>query len=144
MLAGMLIVSVVFFLIVYRLYGRFMSRVYQLDPNKKTPAEEINDGVDYCPAHPAVLTGHHFASIAGAGPIVGPIAAAALFGWVPAFLWCLLGAAFLGGVKGQLDAQGYPSGSDLPGLQRTLLKDLFGWTPADFDAAWTEWAQQPR
>ena len=53
-------------------------------------------------------------------------------------------AAFLGGVKGQLDAQGYPDGSDLPGLQRRLLKDLLGWTPADLDTAWTEWAQQPR
>jgi hypothetical protein len=53
-------------------------------------------------------------------------------------------AAFLGGVKGQLDAQGYPDGSDLPGLQRRLLKDLLGWTPADFDTAWTEWAQLPR
>jgi hypothetical protein len=53
-------------------------------------------------------------------------------------------AAFLGGVKGQLDSQGYPDGSDLPGLQRRLLKDLLGWTPADLDAAWGEWAQQPR
>jgi hypothetical protein len=49
-------------------------------------------------------------------------------------------AAFLGGVKGQLDAQGYPTGNDLPDLQRRLLKELFGWTPADFDAAWEAWA----
>jgi len=53
-------------------------------------------------------------------------------------------AAFLGGVKGQLDAQGYPSGSDLPELQRRLLKELFDWTPADFDTAWTAWAQSAR
>jgi hypothetical protein len=53
-------------------------------------------------------------------------------------------AAFLGGVKGQLDAQGYPTGSDLPELQRRLLKELLGWTPADFDAAWTTWATAPR
>ncbi|MBN2309691.1 MAG: carbon starvation protein A [Candidatus Hydrogenedentes bacterium] len=98
MLAAMLLIAIVFFLVVYRFYGRFMAAVYELDKDKKTPAEEINDGVDYCPAHPAVLTGHHFASIAGAGPIVGPIAAAALFGWLPAFIWCLIGAAFLGGV----------------------------------------------
>ena len=98
MLAAMLIVSVVFFLIMYRVYGRFMSKVYELDNDHKTPAVEINDGVDYCPAHPAVLTGHHFSSIAGAGPIVGPIAAAAVFGWLPAFVWCLIGAALMGGV----------------------------------------------
>jgi hypothetical protein len=50
-------------------------------------------------------------------------------------------AAFLGGVKGQLDAAGYPSGADLPGLQRSLLKELWGWTPAEFDAAWTAWVE---
>lgn len=53
-------------------------------------------------------------------------------------------AAFLGGVKGQLDAAGYPSGEDLPGLQRRLLKELWDWTPADFDAAWTAWATRGR
>jgi len=53
-------------------------------------------------------------------------------------------AAFLGGVKGQLDQQGYPSSADLPGLQRRLLKELFGWTPADFDTAWADWAQLKR
>jgi carbon starvation protein len=98
MLAAMLIVSAVFFLVMYRVYGRFMSKVYELNNDRKTPAVEVNDGIDYCPAHPAVLTGHHFSSIAGAGPIVGPILAAAAFGWLPAFLWCLVGAAFLGGV----------------------------------------------
>jgi hypothetical protein len=53
-------------------------------------------------------------------------------------------AAFLGGVKGQLDGAGYPSGSDLPGLQRSLLQSLWGWTPADFDAAWTAWVRRRR
>lgn len=53
-------------------------------------------------------------------------------------------AAFLGGVKGQLDAQGYPSGGDLPELQRRLLKELWGWTPADFDDAWSTWARAAR
>ena len=74
-----------------------MAKIYGLDDANKTPAETMFDGIDYCPAHPAVLVGHHFASIAGAGPIVGPIAAASMFGWLPAYIWCLVGSAFLGG-----------------------------------------------
>ena len=97
MLAAMFLIAVVVFLLGYKLYGQFMSDVYELDDKKPTPAVEINDGLDYCPAHPSVLLGHHFASIAGGGPIVGPIAAAAIFGWLPAFIWCLLGSVFLGG-----------------------------------------------
>jgi len=97
MFAVLFLVTVVVFAIGYLVYGRYMSNVYDLDKDKKTPSEELYDGVDYCPAHPAVLAGHHFASIAGAGPIVGPIAAGALFGWLPAFLWCLVGSVFFGG-----------------------------------------------
>jgi carbon starvation protein len=74
-----------------------MSNVYGLSDSNKTPAEALYDGVDYCPAHPAVLLGHHFSSIAGAGPITGPITAATQFGWLPTYLWCVLGSAFLGG-----------------------------------------------
>ena len=74
-----------------------MSDIYGLDDSRKTPAEALYDGVDYCPAHPAVLLGHHFSSIAGAGPIVGPITAAGIFGWLPTYLWCVIGSAFLGG-----------------------------------------------
>jgi len=97
MLAVLFLVAMVFFIICYRVYGRFQSNVYGLDKNRKTPAECLYDGVDYCPAHPAVLLGHHFSSIAGAGPVVGPITAASMFGWLPAYLWCLFGSAFLGG-----------------------------------------------
>ncbi len=97
MLAVLFLVALVFFIICYRLYGRFQANVYGLDSNRKTPAECMYDGVDYCPAHPAVLLGHHFSSIAGAGPIVGPITAAGMFGWFPAYLWCLFGSAFMGG-----------------------------------------------
>jgi len=97
MLAVLFILAAVVFLAGYRLYGRFMSRVYALDDANVPPSEEFSDGVDYCPTHPAVLAGHHFASIAGAGPIVGPIAAAALFGWLPAFVWCVIGSVFIGG-----------------------------------------------
>jgi carbon starvation protein len=97
MLAMLFIFSLVFFAVVYRIHGRYMARIYDLNDDNPTPAETMYDGIDYCPAHPAVLLGHHFASIAGAGPIVGPITAASMFGWLPAYLWCLLGSAFLGG-----------------------------------------------
>jgi len=97
MFAAMFIGALVVFAIAYKVHGAYMSRVYNLDDGNKTPAETMYDGIDYCPAHPAVLIGHHFASIAGAGPIVGPIAAASMFGWLPAYLWCLVGSAVIGG-----------------------------------------------
>ena len=97
MLLGLLVGAMVFFAVCYSVYGRFMSDVYGLSNSNKTPAEALYDGVDYCPAHPAVLLGHHFSSIAGAGPIVGPITAAGIFGWLPTYLWCVIGSAFLGG-----------------------------------------------
>ena len=81
----------------YFLYGRLLERVLGVDPARKTPAFEKGDGVDYVPAHPAVLFGHHFASIAGAGPIVGPIAAA-YFGWGAVVAWVVLGCIFIGAV----------------------------------------------
>lgn len=97
MLAILFLVAFVFFLVCYKWYGGFLSRMFDLDNSRKTPAECLYDGMDYCPTHPAVLMGHHFSSIAGAGPIVGPITAAAWFGWLPAYLWCLIGSAFFGG-----------------------------------------------
>ncbi len=97
MLIVLFLLALVFFCLCYKVYGGFLSRVFNLDKNRKTPAESMYDGVDYCPAHPAVLLGHHFSSIAGAGPIVGPITAALWFGWLPAYIWCLIGSAFFGG-----------------------------------------------
>ncbi len=97
MLAILFIVAIVLFAVCYKIYGSYMAGIYGLSDENKTPAEAMFDGIDYCPAHPAVLLGHHFASIAGAGPIVGPITAAAMFGWLPAYLWCLIGSAFIGG-----------------------------------------------
>ena len=79
----------------YFLYARFLERVLGVDPSKPTPAHTRSDGVDYVPAHPAVLFGHHFASIAGAGPIVGPVLAAE-FGWASVALWIILGCVFIG------------------------------------------------
>ncbi len=97
MLTALFLIALVYFLLCYRFYGGFLTRVFNLNNDRRTPAVEMYDGVDYCPAHPAILIGHHFSSIAGAGPIVGPITAAAWFGWLPAYLWCLLGSAFVGG-----------------------------------------------
>jgi carbon starvation protein len=85
------------FALAYVLYGRLIERVLGVDPARPTPAKTHGDGVDYVPAHPAVLFGHHFASIAGAGPIVGPIAAA-YFGWGAVVAWVVLGCIFIGAV----------------------------------------------
>ncbi|HPD96770.1 MAG TPA: carbon starvation protein A [Synergistales bacterium] len=98
MLAMLFIFASVFFVGAYFTYGNFQAKLYGLSNDNKPPSEVYFDGVDYVPAHPSVLLGHHFASIAGAGPIVGPITAAALFGWLPTYIWCLVGSVFFGGV----------------------------------------------
>ena len=82
----------------YLLYGRWLAKTWGIDPNAKTPAYELQDGVDYEPADTAIVFGHQFASIAGAGPINGPIQAA-VFGWVPVLLWILIGGLFFGAVQ---------------------------------------------
>ena len=82
----------------YLLYGRYLQNKWGIDPNAKTPAYELEDGVDYVPADTNVVFGHQFASIAGAGPINGPIQAA-IFGWVPVLLWILIGGVFFGAVQ---------------------------------------------
>lgn len=93
----LVIISIALFVGAYLTYGAWLAKQWGVDPTRKTPAHEINDGIDYVPAKPAVLLGHHFASIAGAGPINGPIQAA-IFGWVPVFLWIVVGSIFVGGV----------------------------------------------
>ena len=92
-----IVAAIVLLIIGYLTYGSWLCKKWGIDPTKKTPAIEMEDGVDYVPAKPVVLLGHHFSSIAGAGPINGPIQAA-VFGWVPVFLWCVLGGIFFGGV----------------------------------------------
>jgi carbon starvation protein len=93
----LLVISIVTLFLAYLLYGRFLARKWGIDPSHKTPACKMEDGHEYVPTSPAVLFGHEFASIAGAGPINGPIIAA-MFGWVPAFLWLLFGSVFFGAV----------------------------------------------
>lgn len=92
-----LLASLVYFAVCYKLYGGVLTKVFGVDKDRPTPASTKYDGVDYVPSHPAVLFGHHFASIAGAGPIVGPIMAS-YFGWLPALLWILIGCVFIGAV----------------------------------------------
>ncbi len=87
----------------YRFYGRLITKWAGLDLEKSTPAHTLGDGVDYVPAkHWFVLFGHHFASIAGAMPIVGPVVACLFWGWLPAVLWIVFGAIFMGGVHDYL------------------------------------------
>jgi carbon starvation protein len=91
------LVAVAFFL-GYRFYSKYLAeKVYVLDKNFETPAHEFEDGVDYVPTNKHVLFGHHFTSVAGAAPIVGP-AIAVFWGWVPALLWVVLGTIFAAGV----------------------------------------------
>lgn len=82
----------------YFLYSKFIAeKIYRLDPEFRTPAHEYEDGIDYVPTNKFVLWGHHFTSVAGAAPIVGP-AIAVIWGWLPAFLWVILGTIFFAGV----------------------------------------------
>ena len=82
----------------YRFYSNFIAKqIYQLDPNFETPAHSMRDDLDYVPTHRIVLWGHHFTAVAGAAPIIGP-AIAIIWGWLPAFLWVLVGTIFFAGV----------------------------------------------
>jgi carbon starvation protein len=82
----------------YFTYGTLLARLFQLNPNRKTPAHELQDGVDYEPLTPSALFPQHFSAIAAAGPIVGPILAGLTFGWLPALIWILVGSILIGGV----------------------------------------------
>jgi carbon starvation protein len=90
--------SAVLLAIAYRVYGRMLVRLLELDDTRPTPAVEMRDDVDYAPIEPKYLMGQHFSAIAAAGPIVGPILAGVYFGWLPALIWILVGAIFIGGV----------------------------------------------
>jgi len=98
MLVAIILIGAVLFVVAYRFYGRWLDRQFGIDPEHTTPAHKNYDGVDYVPARTPVLMGHHFSSIAGAGPIVGPIIAVSFFGWLPAVLWIILGSILIGGV----------------------------------------------
>lgn len=86
------------FALAYRFYGRFLEKEMDLDGSRPTPAHTLRDNVDYMPTSGLILFGHHFSTIAGAGPIVGPVIAALAFGWGPAVLWIIIGSILVGGV----------------------------------------------
>ena len=94
----LILLAIAIFIVAYLTYGRYLAKTWGIDPKRRTPAHELEDGVDYCPAKTPVLMGHHFSSIAGAGPINGPIQAA-FFGWLPCFLWIVIGGIFFGAVQ---------------------------------------------
>ena len=119
------------YLIGYKFYGRYLGRrIFRLDPKAITPAHELKDGVDYVPARSWVLFGHHYASIAGLSPMLGP-AIAVIWGWVPAMLWVVLGTLFIGAVHDfsalviSMRAKGMSVGKVAEGIVGPRAKSLF-------------------
>jgi len=97
------VVAVVLLYLGYRFYGGWIERrIVEPDDSQPTPAFTCADGVDFCAAEQPLLFGHHFSSIAGAGPIIGPLVAVAYFGWLPTIVWIILGSIFLGAVHDYL------------------------------------------
>ena len=92
------VIGIVLLYLAYLFYGSKIASLLDISDTNKTPAVTLDDNVDYVPTKKEIVFGHHFSSIAGAGPIIGPVVAAALFGWVPAFLWIVIGSIFIGGV----------------------------------------------
>ncbi len=90
-------IGLALFLTAYFAYGGYVARKLGIDPTRPTPAQTMNDRIDYVPTRAPVVLGHHFASIAGAGPIVGPVMAS-IFGWLPVYLWIVVGGIFVGAV----------------------------------------------
>jgi carbon starvation protein len=97
-LLWIVIPSALILLTAYFVYGSILARLFQLDPKRKTPAYEMQDGLDYEPLATSSLLPQHFSAIAAAGPIVGPIAAGIWFGWLPALIWIIVGSILIGGV----------------------------------------------
>src|SRR5699024_4490295 len=95
----LMLIGLALFVLGYLVYSKYLARrVYALNENFTTPAHEMHDGVDYVPTNKYILWGHHFTSVAGAAPIVGP-AIAVIWGWLPAFLWVTLGTVFFAGMQ---------------------------------------------
>jgi carbon starvation protein len=116
------------YLLAYRFYSLFIAdRVVRLDPSRPTPAQRFNDGLDYCPTDRTVLFGHHFAAIAGAGPLVGPVLAAQM-GYLPGTLWLVIGVVFAGAVQDfiVLWASTRRDGRSLGDMIRSELGELAG------------------
>jgi len=128
----LVVAAACFFVISYRLYGSFLTaKVLALDDRRITPAMRMADGRDYHPTHKWVLFGHHFAAIAGAGPLIGPVLAAQ-FGYLPGFLWILIGAALGGAVHDTviLAASVRRNGSSLAQIAKDEVGPVAGITAA--------------
>jgi len=93
-----LLILILFFIAYFGYNGFLSKKIFELNNKNPTPAHTLKDNIDYVPTHPLVLFGHHFSSIAGAGPIIGPIITGLAFGWLPALLWIIIGSIFIGGV----------------------------------------------
>ena len=92
------IIVLILYFLAYRFYSKFLAeKIFRLSDDEVTPAHELNDGMDFVPSNKHILFGHHFASIAGAAPIIGP-AIAVFWGWFPAIIWVVLGTIFMGAV----------------------------------------------
>lgn len=122
-LITLIFISAIILIVAYFTYGRFVMRFFGNKKAGQTPAHEFEDGVDYTPTRPIVVLGHHFASIAGAGPIVGPIIAVT-FGWIPAVIWILVGGIFFGAIHdlGSLSASLNHEGKSIG----TIIKKYIG------------------
>ena len=130
-------IAIILFFWAYRFYARKLESLWQIDPKRSTPAYSKFDSVDYIPARNwLVLFGHHFASIAGAGPIIGPVIAVMLWGWLPALVWVVLGTLFIGGVHdfGSLITSVKEGGSSIADISQhfisrraKILFSLFVW-----------------
>ncbi len=131
----LVLLAIAIFFIAYVTYGAWLCKKWGIDEKRETPAHYLKDGVDYVPASPGVVLGHHFASIAGAGPITGPIIAA-MFGWLPVYLWIIIGSIFVGGVHdfGSLFASLRHDGKSIGKIISTTMGDsgkklfsIFAW-----------------
>ena len=131
----LLFLGIIIFLTAYVIYGAYLAKKWGVDSKIETPAHTKFDNVDYCPADAKILLGHHFSSIAGAGPIAGPIQAA-VFGWIPVFLWIVIGSVFIGGVHdfGSLFASIRHGGKSIGEIIRTnigekgkIIFNIFAW-----------------
>ncbi len=100
MLLILFLLTLLLFFFGYQFYGkRIIARLFSLDDKNPTPSHTMRDNIDFFPTNPLILFGHHFSSIAGAGPIVGPIIVGVAFGWLPALIWIMIGSIFIGGVQ---------------------------------------------